>query len=245
MELSIALCDDTPAFLDKLASQVQAYAREHADALSVRYRLFHSGVELMAACESGRHFDVVLLDIIMPLASGIETAKVIRTLDKAVRIIFLTSSPEYALESYRVKAFSYLLKTYQERELFSLLDEAAADAWRSIDTELVVKSRAGLRRLPLSGLVGLEVFRKKLTFHTLDGAEYEFTGTLAEVERDLLVDTRFFKPHRSFIINMDHIAGFEPYSAVMATGWRVPIPRENYAKAKADYLSYACSRSGA
>ena len=55
-------------------------------------------------------FHIILLDILMPLLNGMDTARELRQYDKTVKIIFLTSSPEFALESYDVKAYSYLLK---------------------------------------------------------------------------------------------------------------------------------------
>ena len=51
---------------------------------------------------------LALLDIMMPLLNGMETAHEIRKNDSVVKIIFLTSSPEFALESYDVKASGYL-----------------------------------------------------------------------------------------------------------------------------------------
>ena len=48
--------------------------------------------------------------MIMPLVNGMDTARELRQADTAVRLVFLTSSPEFALESYEVRAFGYLLK---------------------------------------------------------------------------------------------------------------------------------------
>ena len=56
------------------------------------------------------HYDIYLLDVVMPGLNGIELAKEIRSSDKAADIIFLTSSPEFAVESYTVKASNYLVK---------------------------------------------------------------------------------------------------------------------------------------
>ena len=52
--------------------------------------------------------EVILLDIIMPLLNGMETAHEIRKNDAVVKIIFLTSSPEFALESYDAVSYTHL-----------------------------------------------------------------------------------------------------------------------------------------
>lgn len=59
--------------------------------------------------------DIILLDIVMPLLNGMDTARELRAQDTAVKIIFLTSSPEFALESYEVRAQDYLLKPHHLR----------------------------------------------------------------------------------------------------------------------------------
>ena len=68
-------------------------------------------------------FHIILLDILMPLLNGMDTARELRQYDKTVKIIFLTSSPEFALESYDVKAYSYLLKPVTYEKLEETLNE--------------------------------------------------------------------------------------------------------------------------
>ena len=87
-----------------------------------------------AGAHAASRADIILLDMIMPLVNGTDTARELRQADTAVRLVFLTSSPEFALESYEVRAFDYLLKpvTY--------------DAWRSYSTNF----RACARRQPTS-----------------------------------------------------------------------------------------------
>ena len=72
------------------------------------------------------NYDVLLLDIIMPGLNGIGAAREIRENDRSIPIIFLTSSPEFAVESYRVRAFDYLLKPVNGEELFRSLDNIYA-----------------------------------------------------------------------------------------------------------------------
>lgn len=59
----------------------------------------------------------------MPGFMGIDAAKEIRGFDKTVPILFFTSSPEFALESYCVKAINYVLKLITKEKLFFTFDE--------------------------------------------------------------------------------------------------------------------------
>ena len=68
--------------------------------------------------------------MIMPLVNGMDTARELRQADTAVRLVFLTSSPEFALESYEVRAFDYLLKPVTYERLARFLTSFRACARR-------------------------------------------------------------------------------------------------------------------
>lgn len=81
-----------------------------------------SPFDLLAETEKGTRFDVILLDVLMPGETGIDAATEIRKFDRNVKIIFLTSSSEYAVQSYSVEAFYYQLKPICKEAFFSLMD---------------------------------------------------------------------------------------------------------------------------
>ena len=72
-------------------------------------------------------FDILLLDVIMPGENGIDAAREIRRYDNNVKIIFLTSSAEFAVESYTVGAYFYQLKPIWEESFFRLMDSVIAE----------------------------------------------------------------------------------------------------------------------
>ena len=66
--------------------------------------------------------DLLFLDIYMKKLNGMETARKLRQIQCKVPIIFLTASPDYAIESYEVQASGYLLKSFSEEKLMKLLN---------------------------------------------------------------------------------------------------------------------------
>ena len=117
--IRIAVCDDSPEFLQQAVNMVERWSEESGVPAEI-YR-FDNGDALLAK-NAVTHMDIIFLDIIMPLQSGIDTAKELRQSDKAVKIIFLTSSPEFALDSYEVKAQDYLLKPVDYEEFGACID---------------------------------------------------------------------------------------------------------------------------
>ncbi len=119
--LQLAICDDN---IDELSNMVQLINQYRSSKnLDCEYAVFSNGFELVSALEKGKRFDIYCLDIIMPGFTGIDVAKEIRTYDKTAPILFFTSSPEFALESYSVKAINYVLKPISKDMLFITLDE--------------------------------------------------------------------------------------------------------------------------
>ena len=117
--LRIAVCDDDAVFLQAAEQMIRRWSEQSG--VPTEIHRFDNGDELLAKCMVQR-MDVIVLDIVMPLLNGMDAAKELRARDNAVRIIFLTSSPEFALESYEVRTFWYLLKPLDEVRFHAVLD---------------------------------------------------------------------------------------------------------------------------
>ena len=99
----IAFCDDDAALLH----QMQDFLEQYRALRGVQLELFPytKPMELLADIEAGVRFDVLFLDVLMPGINGINAAREIRQYDTAVQIIFVTSSSEFAVQSYVVGAY--------------------------------------------------------------------------------------------------------------------------------------------
>ncbi|MDE7298050.1 MAG: LytTR family DNA-binding domain-containing protein, partial [Lachnospiraceae bacterium] len=118
--IRIALCDNDPDDLNELLILLEQYRSQRGWDLIVMP--FHSSLDLLTTMERGIRFDILLMDILMPGQNGIETTAEIRNFDSDVKIIFLTSSSEFAVQSYTVNACDYQLKPIQAERFFKVLD---------------------------------------------------------------------------------------------------------------------------
>lgn len=114
--MKIAICDDDKTEQLQILELLEGYFKGRKNKPAIK--TFSSSIEL-ASIACYEQFDLYLLDVIMPILNGIELAKEIRGFDKASDIIFLTSSPEFAVESYTVKAANYLGKANTKSCFFS------------------------------------------------------------------------------------------------------------------------------
>lgn len=117
--MKIAICDDEVAVSEVTKSLLQQWAIHQSISLSVH--CYENGDDLILAQKS-ECFDLIFLDVLMPLLNGIDTAKELRRQNQNVPIIFLTSSKEFAFDSYEVKALQYLLKPVSPNQLWSIMN---------------------------------------------------------------------------------------------------------------------------
>lgn len=238
--MRIAICDDDSLELGRISSFIEAYRSERN--ASIAYRSFQSAAELISHAESGA-FSLILLDIMMPGINGMEAAKEIRAIDVGVKIVFLTSSPEFAVESYTVKAYDYILKPVHKDKLCSVLDAVIADEQMPLDG-LTVKTQKGMVRILFSKLAFVEIINKKLYFHMADGNVHEVNSSLAAFEEKLLARSEFVKAHRSYIVNMFHISMLGTKELVTDTGKTIPISRTLYGNVKEAYMKHLFLEKG-
>ncbi len=235
--LHIAICDDDIENLSAVIELVNEYRAEQNRAL--HYVAFESPFELITAIEKGLRFDMLLLDVVMPGLNGIEAAREIREYDTNVRIIFLTNSSEFAVQSYAVGAYFYQLKPIWRESFFRLMDMVFSEYAREQTDSIIMKCKMGITRIPLRTLEYCEVINKTVIFHLENGKALESMGNMADVSEKLLQYEAFIRPHRSYVVNMDYIESISYRAIIMACLAEIPIPRGKYEEIKNAFLRHA------
>jgi Response regulator of the LytR/AlgR family len=235
----IAVCDDNIADLSNLISMLNDYKALRRDRYIIEATAFNSALDLIAAMESGQRYELVILDILMPFLSGMEAANEIRQFNNDIKIIFLTSSPEFAVESYSVRAYYYALKPIWKEKLTILLDKVIRETEAEVETSLLIKSKSGLTRVYFNRIEFAEVIGRNIHFHLTDGTVIETVGAMLKLEKELLSNPSFIKPHRSYIINMSHIETLGQREIKMQSHSSVPIAKANFGAVKSAYISFS------
>ena len=238
--LNIAFCDDDKEILNQMQNLMDQYRREKN--VSIQYLSFQSPLELLAQIEAGVRFDIIFLDVIMPGENGIHVAGEIRQYDNSVKIIFLTSSAEFAVQSYTVGAYFYQLKPIWAESFFRLMDSVTSECEKEQENGLVLCCKSGITRIDLNRLEYCEVTGRTLIFHLENGQVLESIGSLDDLSSQLMTYHNFLRPHRSFLINMEYIQNISSRAITMANLDQIPIPHGKCSDIKNIYLEYAFSR---
>jgi len=228
----VAICDDQAEDLKVLANLLNTWQRERKTVL--RYKTFRNAAELLDAAEK-EHFTLYVLDVMMPGTNGLDAARELRSFDAAADIVFLTSSPGFAYESYGVHALDYLLKPIRAGMLFSILDRLALREQKPQDG-FTLKCGSTLTRVPFSQLAYVEVINKRLYFNLTDGRMNEAAGSLKDYEALLLARSEFMRVGRSYVVNILQIRELSPSGIITFSGKSIPIPRRLYPQIQKDYM---------
>ena len=229
----LAVCDDLQSEREGIVASLERWQQRRGAYL--RYRVF-SGASAMLDAAREEPFDCYLLDILMPGINGLEAAREIRTFDKSAQIVFLTTSPGFAYESYGVHALDYLLKPVDEELLFALLDKLWLAERRPAEG-MIVKAGATLVRVLFSELSHVEVSGKHLYFNMTDGTIRQVAGTMREIENVLLERPEFTHIHRSYIVNLYQVAELSAAGIYTFSGQTLPVSRLLYSTVQEKYMN--------
>lgn len=233
--MRVAICDDDEWELNHLSRLMTEYQQKRG--INIDCRFFHSGTDFLCDVKAGE-YDLVLLDILMPGVSGIQAAQELRELDKNVKLIFISASPEFAMESYRVEAYHYLLKPADAALLFQLLDRAVSELSAQQAQGLVLKNRDGVIRVSFTGIEYVEVINKTVFFHLADRTVREVTAAMGDFERQLLDRPEFIKPHRSYLVNLNFVQSIDTNCIVTKNGHRIPVSRLRHSQVRDAYMGF-------
>lgn len=238
--IKIAVCDDDLSALNEIKILLEQYRTEHNQ--DIVYAAFHSPLEILAEIEKGIRPDILFLDVIMPGENGINAAREIRQYDDTVKIIFLTSSTEFAVESYTVGAYYYQMKPICEKDFFRLMDSVISDCEKAQQCSLILHFKGGISRIDLHKLEYCEVIGHTLVFHLENGKIVESIGSMDELCSKIAQYGNFLRPHRSFMVNMEYIQNISHKAIIMDNLAEVPIPHGKCSEIKNRYLEYVFDR---
>lgn len=244
--IKLALCDDEAEQRAIVGDLLREYAAARPG-LAVKLSTFSSGRELLAAAEECGGFDLYVLDIVMPELSGIELGVRLRELYSGGDIIYLTISPEYAVDSYAARAFHYLMKPVEPDRLYQVLDEAAAAMEKRRTACVAVRTKDGLERVRLDEIVYAELAGRAVRYHLANGSSLDSVtvrGSFQEETAPLLADQRFLLSGASFVVNLFYVTAVERGFLRMDGGARVPLARGMAAQAKRRWSDYWLSTEG-
>ncbi|WP_076464699.1 LytR/AlgR family response regulator transcription factor [Actinomyces mediterranea] len=217
--IRVGIVEDDAISRKLILDYLTRYESEHDESFDVS--VFEDGSQIVRNYRP--RFDIILLDIQMPDVDGMSAAKHIRSIDEQVVLVFITSSPQFAIKGYEVDATSYLLKPLPWFAFEQELTRAIATVRKRKNSSLIIQSGTDVIRLSIEDVVYVESVKHRLEIHTVDGA-YSISGTLKDMEAQL-DGHDFFRSNSCYLVNLAHVQGVRDQSCIMTGGMDLRISR--------------------
>lgn len=229
--IDIAIVDDDPGILMELSRSVTAYMNRRSLPFSVR--MFTSGTELLNHIQ---YFDLVFLDIQMDGISGMDVAKNLRVNGLAHFIVFVTILREYVYDAFDVEAFDYLLKPIDDERFYRMMDRICRHFHKGKEPGLLISSRGNnFKSVFFSDILYCEAMNHKVLIRTKK-SQIECCWKINDLKFRL--DNRFFQCHRSYLVNMEYVCGYEGGLVLLKNGEEIPVSRLRVGEFSRKMLQY-------
>ena len=216
----VAIVEDDKNFRDQLQEYLKAYGEENQIVFQISE--FADGIQVLE--EYKKEYDLILLDIEMPVMNGMDAAEKIREIDEDVVLMFITNMAQYAIRGYSVGALDFIMKPITYYTFSMKMTRALKRVKPKEEANLILNTSDGLKSLETKQIYYVEVQNRMLHYHTDEG-EIIVRGTLQGAE-ELLQKYSFAKCNHWYIVNLAHVKEVAKNVAVVGP-YEVEISRRN------------------
>lgn len=212
----IAIVEDDPSDMAQLMECLRRYEEEQKETFSVKS--FSIPTDFLNTYGPG--YDLIFMDIELPLTNGMEVARQLRKIDSVAILVFITNMEQYAINGYDVDAIDFVVKPINYYRFSSMMRKAVRHIARWTEKEVLVQSAGSITRLRASQILYVEIRDHLLIYHT-DQGKFESWGKISDAEADL-APHGFVRCSSSHLVNLRHILSVNG-NDVNVAGTTLPI----------------------
>ena len=191
------------------------------------------GFQIVGEAKDGRelirlneqtHPQVILLDVEMPVMTGVECARIIQDINPKTILVFATAHEKYMGDAFEVYAFDYLLKPFREQRVMktlalirSRLAEEAEERAVKPETprnvaprKLMLRHKEGVSFVDMEDILLIQREERSTVLYLAGGERLVTSDSLSELD-ERLPDDMFFRTHKSYVVGLRHIDSITPY----------------------------------
>ena len=229
--IRVAIVDDDEEYRLQEKDFINRYSKDTGEQFEIK--TFNSGMDFIS--DYAPVFDIVFLDIEMPLLTGMETARRLRQIDDKICIVFITKMSKYAIEGYEVNAIDFVVKPIKYFNFIDKLKKAISIKKSKVEKEIIIKCDDNYFRVPVSSIFYVEKDKNYLIYRTKRG-EITRRGTLKDAEEEL-AGCGFSVCNSGCIVNLKLIEQVTQ-NCVIINGEQIPLSRRKVKDFKKDMLGY-------
>lgn len=227
--IKIAICDDE----EKAVALHEKIVKTCLQAQGVGYEITtytQSRNLLYDITDDGFFYDLILLDIEMPGISGMEIPQQLKGFLPNVRIIFVTSHTEYAIDAFELSIFRYVPKNNLEVKLAAAVTDAAKLIELEAGQEYTIQTASRMEKIPYKDIFYIQRDGKNASIMSSVGIA-KVRKSLQQVF-DELNTPEFIFIDRGCIVNIIQIMKISDGMVVLKNGEQLPISRSHLQEVK-------------
>lgn len=238
--MNIAIIDDSIEEARQLSGYVQTYfSSAH---ILQRTELFTAAEEFLQVWKADS-YQLIFIDIFLGHETlGLSIAEKVRSDDSRCIIIFTTTSGDFALKGYEVRALDYLIKPIGYERFCRTMDYARKEL-ESSGQYIEIKESRIMVKILLEDIYYADYSNHYIQIHTARRMHRTYMR-FEDFSKLLLCHPRFLCCYRNCIINMDRVSAMEKNEFLLTTGERIPISRSLRQTIHQRYADYQFGRSG-
>lgn len=234
--MNIYICDNNNVHLEYTADFIHSIKKQFSQEIECRPLLTHELIDLLDSKEF--RANIMVLDISMPEANGIDLAKRINQAYPECHIIFLTGYIDYAPFVYSTEHTYFVLKP-QMRNMLPLALEKSLKLLNTEEKTLSLMVNNHKFTIPLNRIYFIEKRGHYAMIHTSDNS-LQALCNLKEFPN--LLGSDFIRCHGGYIINMQYVETFNRNNFTLKDKTIIPIGRTFQKTATDAYVRYISSR---
>ncbi|WP_050696985.1 LytR/AlgR family response regulator transcription factor [Anaeromassilibacillus senegalensis] len=230
--MRIAVIDDLAECRAEICGHLHTFFEQYYAGTALEIEEFASA-EAFFPHFAPDQFHLILIDYYMDGMTGLEAAGRIRMADAGVAIIFITTSRDYAVESYLVQASGYLLKPFHYEEFARTL--RLARLRKLVDGECVIVEG---EKILLRDIVYCDVNGHYAQVHMADGQFLRFRMAFARLAELLAPYASFLSCYRGCLVNLKRVERLNELDFQMDTGETVAFRKKDRAEIEKRYAHF-------
>ena len=217
--MRLAFVDDDYGEIKKLTTMIDKELQGTVYS-NCKRQLFDNGKTFLSVWKPGM-YDIVFLDIFMDQLTGVDVARQIRKTDASVKIIFCTTSNEFASESYCVDASFYLLKPFSQNMVHTMVQKLI-----KVDSRLsLFITLPNDRKLYLRDIIYGESINHKIFIHTKSHNDISFRMSFGNFLELISPFSFLISCCKGIIVNLYEVINKENNCFILSDNSTIPISR--------------------
>ena len=238
--MKFTICDDTSSDLSALEAILNSYSKTYN--CSIEIEKYNNPETLIKHVEfNPDEYHIFFLDVVMQ-QNGIDVAGQIRKIRSDAIIIFTTSSKEFAIDAFGVRAYDYLLKPLDPKQVFKCINRLVSEINSTPQSICKIKTNDyNITTINIKDIAYIESINRRIIIHKKNGEEITSTSLHSKFLDSIPFEyekCNFINCHASYVVNMNYVKSINDKAFILKNDDVIPISKSMMPQVKKAYINY-------